>query len=49
VHTAFGLGVYRPGIRNGEAAFDQAIKLAGWTWGFVEGILILTDQINKDA
>src|ERR1017187_7838066 len=23
--------------------------LAGWIWGFVEGILILTDQINKDA
>jgi TM2 domain-containing membrane protein YozV len=49
-----GLGVHRfylgyVGIGIAQIAVTLVTCGLGWVWGFIEGILILTGTINKDA
>jgi TM2 domain-containing membrane protein YozV len=49
-----GLGIHRfylgyVGIGIAQIAVTLVTCGIGWIWGFIEGILILTGSINKDA
>jgi TM2 domain-containing membrane protein YozV/RNA polymerase subunit RPABC4/transcription elongation factor Spt4 len=49
-----GLGIHRfylgyVGIGIAQIAVTFITCGAGWIWGFIEGILILTGSINKDV